>query len=234
MKDVIEDSRGNIWFATWGGGTVRYDGETFYNLTTKDGLAHNNISRIHESSNKDIWFTTEGGVTQYTPTRGGLPECRLTSLEADNTYTDLSSSITLPSRGTKIFNIQGISPLREGLSYKFKLIGLDTPTWTDVSAEEFSLLATGSGFHQKRGPLPQHRARQRNNPCATVALSKNSKTKMGFYVSDIQDSKRVITASSSMRFAKTGPTHIPQQWWILVSRHPSGRVGEHISRHSSL
>ena len=145
VKDVMEDSRGNIWFATWGGGTVRYDGETFYNLTTKDGLTHNNISRIHESANKDIWFTTEGGVTQYTPTRGGLPECRLTSLESDKIYTDLSSSLTLPSRGTKILNIQGISPLREGLSYRFKLIGLDTPTWMNVSAEEFSLLATGSG-----------------------------------------------------------------------------------------
>ncbi len=144
VKDVMEDSRGNIWFATWGGGTVRYDGETFYNLTTKDGLTHNNISRIHESANKDIWFTTEGGVTQYTPTRGGLPECRLTSLESDKIYTDLSSSLTLPSRGTKILNIQGISPLREGLSYRFKLIGLDTPTWMNVSAEEFSLLATGS------------------------------------------------------------------------------------------
>ena len=146
VKDVMEDSRGNIWFATWGGGTVRYDGETFYNLTTKDGLAHNNISRIHESLNKDIWFTTEGGVTHYTPTRGGLPECRLTSLESDKTYTDLSSSLTLPSRGTKILNVQGISPLREGLSYKFKLIGLDTPTWTNVSAEEFPFLATGSGM----------------------------------------------------------------------------------------
>lgn len=145
VKDVMEDSRGNIWFATWGGGTVRYDGETFYNLTTKDGLTHNNISKIHESSNKDIWFTTEGGVTQYTPTRGGLPECRLTSLESDKIYTDLSSSLTLPSRGTKILNIQGISPLREGLSYRFKLIGLDTPTWTNVSAQEFSLLATGAG-----------------------------------------------------------------------------------------
>lgn len=145
VKDVMEDSRGNIWFATWGGGTVRYDGETFYNLTTKDGLTHNNISKIHESSNKDIWFTTEGGVTQYTPTRGGLPECRLTSLESDKIYTDLSASLTLPSRGTKILNIQGISPLREGLSYRFKLIGLDTPTWTNVSAEEFSLLATSAG-----------------------------------------------------------------------------------------
>ncbi len=145
VKDVMEDSRGNIWFATWGGGTVRYDGETFYNLTTKDGLSHNNISKIHQSSNKDIWFTTEGGVTQYTPTRGGLPECRLTTLESDKTYTDLSSSLTLPSHGAKIFNIQGISPLREGLSYRFKLIGLDSPTWTNVSAEEFSFLATGSG-----------------------------------------------------------------------------------------
>ncbi len=145
VKDVMEDSRGNIWFATWGGGTVRYDGETFYNLTTKDGLTHNNISKIHESSNKDIWFTTEGGVTQYTPTRGGLPECRLTALESDKIYTDLSSSLTLPSHGTKILNIQGISPLREGLSYRFKLIGLDTPTWTNVSAQEFSLLATGAG-----------------------------------------------------------------------------------------
>ena len=144
VKDVMEDSRGNIWFATWGGGTVRYDGETFYNLTTKDGLTHNNISKIHESSNKDIWFTTESGVTQYTPTRGGLPDCRLTSLESDKIYTDFSSSLTLPSHGTKILNIQGISPLREGLSYRYKLIGLDAPAWTNVSAEEFSLLATGS------------------------------------------------------------------------------------------
>ena len=33
----------------------------------------------------------------------------------------------------------------EGLSYEFKLIGLDAPTWTQLSAEEFSLLSTGAG-----------------------------------------------------------------------------------------
>ena len=37
VRDVIEDSRGNIWFATRGGGTVRYDGETFHSRTTKNG-----------------------------------------------------------------------------------------------------------------------------------------------------------------------------------------------------
>ena len=147
VRDVIEDSRGNIWFATRGGGTVRYDGETFHNRTTKNGWAHNNISKILESSDKDIWFATERGVTQYTPTRGGLPECRITTLEADKPYTDFSSNLILPARGTKIFNVRGISPLREGLSYQFKLIGLDTPAWTKLSAQEF-------GSSDKWTPLP--------------------------------------------------------------------------------
>ena len=152
VRDVIEDSSGSIWFATKGGGTVRYDGETFDFLTTKDGLAHNNISKIYESSNKDIWFATEGGVTQYTPARGGLPLHRLTALKADKTYTELSSSITLPTRGNKhiTFYVRGISPLRERLSYQFKIIGLDSPGWTQLSAEEFSLLPTSSGILSER------------------------------------------------------------------------------------
>ncbi len=147
VRDVIEDSSGSIWFATKGGGTVRYDGGTFDSLTTKDGLAHNNISKIYESSNKDIWFATEGGVTQYTPRRGGLPFYRLTALQADETYTDLSSNIMLPTRGNRHITlyVRGISPLQERLSYAFKIIGLDSPGWTELSAEEFSLLPTGSG-----------------------------------------------------------------------------------------
>ena len=148
VRDVIEDSSGSIWFATKGGGTVRYDGETFDSLTTKDGLAHNNISKIYESSDKDIWFATEGGVTQYTPTRGGLPFYRLTALKTDKTYNELSSGITLPARGSKHISIyvRGISQLRESLSYEFKIIGLNSPGWTKISAKEFSLLPVGSGL----------------------------------------------------------------------------------------
>ena len=140
VRDVVEDSRGNIWFATRGGGAIRHDGETFHSRTTKNGWAHNNILKILESSEKDIWFATEGGVTQYTPARGGLPECRIISLEADKPYSDFSSSLVLPARGAKTFNIRGLSSLREGLSYQFKLIGLDTPAWVNVSADDFSKL----------------------------------------------------------------------------------------------
>ncbi|RKU09765.1 hypothetical protein C6503_20520 [Candidatus Poribacteria bacterium] len=146
VQDVIEDSNGSIWFGTKGGGTVRYDGETFDTLTTKDGLAHNNISKIYESSDKDIWFATQGGVTQYTPTRGGLRFYRLTALKTEKTYTELSSNITLPARGNKhiTFYVRGISPLREHLSYQFKIVGLESPGWTKLSAEECSLLPTSA------------------------------------------------------------------------------------------
>ena len=75
------------------------------------------------------------------------PLYRLTALKADKTYTELSSSIRLPAHGNKhiILYVRGISPLRERLSYEFKIIGLDSPGWTKLSAEEFSLLPISFG-----------------------------------------------------------------------------------------
>ncbi len=160
VRDVKEDSWGNVWFATWGGGVVRYDGETFYVITTKDGLRHNNVSHVYESKDKAMWFATEGGATRYAPEHGGLPFCRLTSIEADRVYPlsgrprfashlkpsgygDVGeiSGVTLPaSAGTITIDFNGISPLREALGYQFKLVGLDTSAWTNISAEAVSML----------------------------------------------------------------------------------------------
>ncbi len=141
IRDVKEDSWGNIWFATWGGGVVRYDGETFYAITTRDGLKHNNVSKIHESQAKHIWFATEGGVTHYTPENGGLPFCRLTAIAADDTNIELSSTVNLPAKPQHItIDFQGISPLREPLAYQFKLIGLDTNIWTEVSSKQIEAM----------------------------------------------------------------------------------------------
>ena len=164
VRDVQEDSWGNIWFATWGGGVVRYDGETFYVITTKDGLRHNNVSQVYESKEKEMWFATEGGATRYTPEHGGLPFCRLASIEADRTYSlsrrpgvashlkpsgygdvDEIAGVTLPARADSItIDFRGISPLREALGYQFKLVGLDTNAWTDISAETAAQLTGAS------------------------------------------------------------------------------------------
>ena len=91
LRDVKEDNWGNIWFATWGGGLIRYNGITFETITTKDGLIHNNVSSIHVSAQEDLWFGTEGGATQYRVSRGALPFCRIISVNTENTPQKLYS-----------------------------------------------------------------------------------------------------------------------------------------------
>ena len=55
---IMEDSKGNIWFARDGYGATKYDGETFTHLTKKDGLRGNDIASITEDTHGNIWFGT--------------------------------------------------------------------------------------------------------------------------------------------------------------------------------
>lgn len=80
VTELLEDSRGNIWFARDGYGACRYDGHTFTHFTKKDGLASNNVQVIAEDRQGNIWFgsrvaendhpdpakrTGDGGVSRY-------------------------------------------------------------------------------------------------------------------------------------------------------------------------
>ncbi len=62
----LEDSDGNLWFGTWGGGVSRYDGETFTHYTRNEGLTNNRIYAILEDSRGHIWLGTYlGGACMY-------------------------------------------------------------------------------------------------------------------------------------------------------------------------
>jgi len=65
VSDILEDSHGNLWFATWGGGASLYDGETFTHFTEKEGLISNILMSILEDSHGNLWFGTGEGVTRY-------------------------------------------------------------------------------------------------------------------------------------------------------------------------
>ncbi len=148
LRDVHQDHWGNLWFATWGGGVVRYDGDSFQSITTKDGLIHNNVSSIHASNEKEIWFGTEGGATQYRASLGALPFCRIISVDAGRSFTEpfmaesgkrtFTEIKELLPAGLKNLTIhfQGISPLRDDVEYKFRLIGIDNNRWTTVSSDK--------------------------------------------------------------------------------------------------
>lgn len=62
---VLEDRKGNFWFASVGSGVYYYDGKAFQNFTTKNGLASNRVTHIYEDKAGNIWFGTEGGASRY-------------------------------------------------------------------------------------------------------------------------------------------------------------------------
>jgi ligand-binding sensor domain-containing protein len=58
----LQDKQGNMWFCTTGQGVYRYDGNTFTNFTTKDGLSSNTVFSILEDKAGNLWFGTDIGV----------------------------------------------------------------------------------------------------------------------------------------------------------------------------
>ncbi len=59
------DKDGNLWFSIRGEGAYLYDGKTFTNITTKDGLCSNNVGSIIQDKVGNILFGTNRGICKY-------------------------------------------------------------------------------------------------------------------------------------------------------------------------
>lgn len=62
---VLEDGKGNFWFATTGSGVYYYNGVSFSNFTTRQGLANDRVTSIYEDKNDNVWFGTQNGASRY-------------------------------------------------------------------------------------------------------------------------------------------------------------------------
>ncbi len=62
---VLEDRKGNFWFGSIGSGVYYFDGKSFQNFTTKEGLLNNEVSSIYEDKKGNIWFGVSGGASSY-------------------------------------------------------------------------------------------------------------------------------------------------------------------------
>ena len=55
-----------MWFTTNDNGVWRYDGKSFSNFTTKDGLINNSVFSVLEDRSGNLWFgTRNGGLSRY-------------------------------------------------------------------------------------------------------------------------------------------------------------------------
>ena len=96
VKKAYLDKAGNMWFATTKEGVFKYDGETFTNISVKDGLCSNMVEAIIEDKEGIIWFGTAKGLCSYDGDNFvNIP------LPKENTQS-VSPETGLPSRKTEL------------------------------------------------------------------------------------------------------------------------------------
>ncbi|QMW04554.1 ligand-binding sensor domain-containing protein [Spirosoma foliorum] len=61
----LQDKKGNLWFGTTSQGVFRYDGKSFTNFTTRDGLNSNAVFSMVEDKKGNIWIGTNAGLSRY-------------------------------------------------------------------------------------------------------------------------------------------------------------------------
>jgi ligand-binding sensor domain-containing protein len=66
---ILQDKKGDLWFATTGDGVYRYNGKGngkgFVQYTQKDGLSSNTVYSMFEDSSGTIWFGTDKGASRF-------------------------------------------------------------------------------------------------------------------------------------------------------------------------
>ena len=58
------DRQGVVWCGTWGGGLARFDGRTWRNFTTADGLPANHIFMLYLDPHGKLWAGTNRGLAR--------------------------------------------------------------------------------------------------------------------------------------------------------------------------
>lgn len=119
--DIMEDSKGNIWFGRDGYGACKYDGTSFTHFTKNEGLVSNNVSRIIEDKQGNIWFaglssdkpkeTNDGGLSCYngkTVTKYPEIEGRKNN-DIYSIYKDKNGNIWIGATGLGIYCYDGQS-----------------------------------------------------------------------------------------------------------------------------
>jgi ligand-binding sensor domain-containing protein len=67
VKDIQEDRKGDVWFATHKTGLIRFDGVVPVPYSTWNGLPDDKVNCIAEDKNGNLWFGFETkGIARYT------------------------------------------------------------------------------------------------------------------------------------------------------------------------
>lgn len=99
--DVLEDRKGNLWFASKDSGVYCLENNSIQHYTTKEGLPNNRVLSMYEDKSGNIWFATGGGLSCFNgkafknfTMKDGLPHNDITTIMEDK-----SGKIWIGTRG---------------------------------------------------------------------------------------------------------------------------------------
>ena len=95
---IMQDTIGNMWFGTGGGGVTKFDGANWIVYNTSNGLANNSVLSIAIDSSGSFWFGTNGGgVSKFDGTHWTTYKC------VDGLADSSVSAIAIDKKGNKWF-----------------------------------------------------------------------------------------------------------------------------------
>ena len=104
---INADPDGSVWVGTWGGGLAHFDGKSFTNYTTKDGLPGNHVFMLHRTPSGDFWIGTNAGMARM---KGGKFETTINT--NDGLFANTVFSMDTSSDGTMwVGSFGGVSRL---------------------------------------------------------------------------------------------------------------------------
>jgi ligand-binding sensor domain-containing protein len=65
VLSILAVPDGTIWAGTWGGGAAHYDGKTWTNFTSQNGLGGDMVFAMTRDMGGAMWFGTDKGLTRY-------------------------------------------------------------------------------------------------------------------------------------------------------------------------
>jgi ligand-binding sensor domain-containing protein len=98
IKGIVQDTKGNMWFSTYGEGVYYWNGSRLYNIDTDDGLGDNFTYVIVADHSGNVWVGTDGGISVCSFVNGkkqvhtinsskGLPDNIVLSMVSDGDNT---------------------------------------------------------------------------------------------------------------------------------------------------
>lgn len=101
VKDIIEDVKGQLWFASDGGGVSYQEDSLFLHLTHQEGLPNDNVLCETIDREGNFWFGTTNGLSKYTGDRfitftsnDGLSNNNILSVFADSSDNIFFGTVT--------------------------------------------------------------------------------------------------------------------------------------------